>query len=66
MELVPPFCVEGPSVIDFALTGSTLRPTSFKLVIDDVTVAEADFYDFDGPSNFSILYRGKITEDSQV
>ena len=60
------FCIEGPSVIDFALASSDIDAKDYKLVINNVTVAEAAFSDFDQPSNLSILYRGRITEDSQV
>ena len=60
------FCVEGPSVIDFSLASSDVNSGVYSLVIDNVTVAQAEFFDMDGPSNLSLQYRGQITEDSLV
>ena len=60
------FCVEGPGVIDFVLASSDMYNKIYKLVIDNVIVAEAEFEDNEALSNLSLLYRGKITEDSQV
>ena len=59
-ELTTPFCVEGPSIIEFALTASVNIDTLVELQIDDVTVAEAEFSDLDGVSDISILYRGRV------
>ena len=60
------FCVEGPSFIEFALASSDVSVKIYRLVINSVTVAEAKFFEMDDQSNLSILYRGKITEDSLV
>ena len=39
------FCVEGPSVIEFALSSSDVNENTYRLVINNVTVAEAEFFD---------------------
>ena len=49
VNVVPAFCVEGPTVLDFELTsssnvpndGSTTTGLTFKLLINDVVVAQA-------------------------
>ena len=64
------FCVEGPSVIDFVATASWNTPSGglfgMSLEINGVPVALAQFSDLEAPSDMTILYRGRITEDSQV
>ena len=66
--LISPFCVEGPSVLDFTLTGLFTVGIVVSLVIDDEIVAQAEqLDDFANPSQYlTLLYRGYIALESQV
>ena len=67
--LVDPFCIEGPSVLDFSLSASfdtNIDMIMVDLMVNGVSVAVADINDDSAPSNLSLIYRGSIPEDSQV
>ena len=69
VDLVPAFCVEGPSVMEFALSGSfdaVRNGVVVSLVINDLTVAQAEFDDSQTPSDLTLFYRGNIAAESQV
>ena len=67
--LIDPFCIEGPSVLDFTLSASfdtDVSVISVELMVNSETVAQSSINDSEEPSNLSLIYRGKIAEDSQV
>ena len=63
--LVPEFCVDKWTVLEFSLTGtlaSADNDFSVQLLINDTAVAETTVDDDnDSPTHFSLLYRGGIT-----
>ena len=65
--LIDPFCIEGPSVLDFTLSASfgiDVSVVSVELMVNSETVAHSTINDSEEPSNLSLIYRGKIEEDS--
>ena len=66
------FCIEGPNtVFNFALTASLdsmlanglTRDIAFNLLINGNIVATAKLDDSEGPSNLSLIYRGRTELD---
>ena len=65
--LVDPFCIEGPSVLDFTFSasfGSFVKTIIVDLMVDGQSVAQASMNDSEEPSDLSLIYRGKIEEDT--
>lgn len=64
VTLVPEFCVDKWTVLEFSMTGtvSTTDEFTVQLLINDVSVAETTVDDDDDtPTHFSLIYRGRIT-----
>ena len=67
--MVIPFCVEGPSVFEFDLAASfdlNVENIMVDLMIDGESVAQSEITDNETPSNVSLIYRGRIDENSEV
>ena len=69
VDLIDPFCIEGPSVFKFELAVNPSVDVELfvvMLLINDEIVAQAAADDDEAPSNLSLIYRGNIAEDSSV
>ena len=69
VSLLGPFCIEADTVFDFNLQASfdlEVDSIMVTLLLNENIVAQSQVNDMQAPSSLSLLYRSRITEQTEV